>query len=183
MCDKQTLLATLNDEILNCKKCCLADKQILYGHGNRDSEIMMIGESPSLVPEGNKQVFGHKSLAPFTAFLQTLGLKLEDVYITNIVKCYIPHENTGNQKHCIDIVLKEINIVNPEYIILFGKKVSQILLERYIKTAADLNGGYYPTIDRKYFTVYHPMVVNYRTITLEEYKAIAEKVRKIISKG
>lgn len=175
------MIEEFNKEIYHCDRCEYSDK-VLTGKGDPDSDVMIIGESPSLKPERNDMIFGGKSKDIFLSFVENLGLKEGDYYITNLIKCYTPDKGTGHESQCRHFLKAEIAYVNPGIVITLGKKAAEFFpVDNY-----DMR-GYRARLNKQtgfvVITVYHPMYVYYKGISEEEYKEIAERVRKILESG
>lgn len=171
-------LNALNKKIKECERCH-NNAEVLLGEGNKDVDIMILGESPSLKKSRNNIIFGGRSKEIFFSFVDKIGLEEDDYYLTNGIKCYTPDEGTGDIDNCKDYLMKEIDLIDPEYVITLGKTVSEVF---------DLNNynmkGYKARSKRAYpytiITCFHPMYVVYRGITKEEYIEVAERVRNIL---
>ena len=170
----------LREKIDSCDEC-YGCKLALYGEGDVESDIMLIGDSPSNRVEYNTIIFGGKSKEIFYDFVDFLGI--QNYYLTNLVKCYTPGVKIGDHKNCYEILKDEIEMVKPKCIITFGKNAAEFFdLDSY-----DLRGFIArPKKEKKIpgvkriITVYHPMYVVYNGITYDEYMRIAERVKSNI---
>ena len=172
---KQSRYEDLFLRMIRCEKCFPREKKLLLpGTGNLDSKIMCIGEAPSKHRNFN-ETFGMKSKPIFEEFLKRCGLTRNDVWITNVVKCIILHEKTGDPEKCKEFILEEIDIVDPELIILFGKTATKAILGENHRF-----GEVIRTLDRVYYCVPHPMVCIYRPAEKENYMRYADKIRSIV---
>ncbi len=190
----------LHQEICSCSKCfaepnalkdaeklaeetndhhiCCGFKMCLLGHGNYDARVAFIGEAPSLAPTGNRMVFGHKSFPVFFKLLEELDLKFEDVYLTNLVKCYLPHAQTGEIVNCDVYLEREIRVLSPPICILFGQKVvKHFFPEASIWGEKHTRSGVFGRI---YLTLPHPMLCVYRPEMKETYFKTVRKVKRLM---
>jgi len=149
-----------------------SNKVILLGHGNINANVMIIGHSPSLHPEGNRVIFGHRSYKIFSEMLKIWGFKFEEIFISNVVFCYIPTYKTGD--FGCPYIEKLVEIINPRICILFGREVVERIL-----------GKSYPLVARKvikdgrvYVTCYHPMYAVRSPDNAERVLETARKVKK-----
>lgn len=169
----------LNKKIKNCARCKYHRKKLL-GEGNEDADVFLLGESPSLKEDRNNIIFGGKSEEIFYSFVDELELK--NYYLTNAVKCYEEDEGHGDFNNCLDFLMEEINIVDPEYVISFGKKATELFqVDNY-----DMK-GYRARCSKSYpfvlITVYHPMYVIYHGISKEKYLKIANRVKNELNRN
>ena len=85
----------LEQAVVGCKKCeaaCLSRTTALLGAGNRQSDVLVIGEAPNAEEDAQGETFVGRSGNLLTAMLQAIGLERQDVYITNIIKCRPPKD-------------------------------------------------------------------------------------------
>ena len=89
---KKDALQALRDEIGDCQRCKLLKgrKNIVFGEGSVDAEIMFIGEGPGEDEDIQGRPFVGKAGQLLTKLIEKMGFKREDVYIGNIVKCRPP---------------------------------------------------------------------------------------------
>jgi len=155
------------DEIKSCKLCFGNQKKFCdVPYYREDPELFMIGQAPSLYRTSPGYAFGGRSREVFAQILKILGTTRERVYITNLVKCTIPGKEAGNPSLCIFHLQKELEMYNPEKVILFGREVVNYVL-----------GGFkYPLSvhslwkdGRQYIILRHPMVAVYRPDEREKY--------------
>ncbi len=117
-----------------CSLCRLSAtrKNIVFGEGNPDARILFIGEGPGAVEDDTGRPFVGPAGQLLTDIIaKGMGLKREDVYIANIVKCRPP----GNRNplpdevdSCIGYLKKQISLINPEVIITLGAVSTHNLL-------------------------------------------------------
>ena len=128
---------TLDDVKKSLKECSLCRlsatrKNIVFGEGNPDARILFIGEGPGAVEDDTGRPFVGPAGQLLTDIIaKGMGLKREDVYIANIVKCRPP----GNRNplpdevdSCIGYLKKQISLINPEVIITLGAVSTHNLL-------------------------------------------------------
>lgn len=103
----------------------------VFATGNPEAKLMLIGEAPGMEEERKGEPFVGKAGELLDKILQAMGLRRQDVYISNIVK-YRPKTAEGEQgsanrkptdremKICLPIVLREISIIRPSVIVALG---------------------------------------------------------------
>jgi uracil-DNA glycosylase family 4 len=131
---KKQKLDILNKQIQNCESCFKKPKRVLLGYGNPESEIMFIGESPSLagIAEGVCPFQKH-SWPTFLKILEIFNKTPESAYTTNIIKCSIPTKEIGKY-FCQSNLLQELNIIKPKIAIFLTSKINKHNLPRPIET-------------------------------------------------
>ncbi|MBU1007925.1 uracil-DNA glycosylase [Candidatus Dependentiae bacterium] len=150
---KQQLLDELKKQYSECSRCPLATQgrtNIVFGHGNPNAQVMFIGEGPGRDEDMQSLPFVGRAGKLLTKIIEAMGLRREEIYISNVVKCRPPHNRAplpDESKTCKSIILyKEIKIIKPKIICTLGATATQELLERPISiskirgTFVDFNG-------------------------------------------
>lgn len=150
----------LEESINNCEKCklCKNRTHIVFGTGNKESKIMFIGEGPGADEDREGIPFVGKAGQLMNKALEGLGIKREEIYIANIVKCRPPN-NRDPQKDeaeaCLDYLRNQVMLVKPEKVVLLGRIALQnILGEEYKITAS--RGKWIEKNGIKYMPTWHP---------------------------
>ena len=120
-------------DIFTCHSCGLSQLRtnIVVYRGNPRSDVMVIGEGP-----GEKEdLQGKPMVGPTGSYLVEIldrnGLTLKDIYITNTILCREPQNADPSQDHiraCYPNIMKQIQLVNPKYILAVGKHAAQLLI-------------------------------------------------------
>ncbi|PIU84131.1 MAG: uracil-DNA glycosylase [Elusimicrobia bacterium CG06_land_8_20_14_3_00_38_11] len=128
-------LKKLAEEIKNCKKCPLhkSRKNAVPGEGNPEAKLMFIGEGPGFDEDRLGRPFVGRSGQLLDKIILAMGMKREDVFIANIVKCHPmvdpshPDERGNDRKPssdeingCISYLEKQIEIIKPKIICSLG---------------------------------------------------------------
>ena len=74
-------------ECVRCKLCTLGRKQIVFGVGNPNADLMFVGEAPGRDEDTQGIPFVGRAGQKLTQIIEAIGLKREDVYIANVIKC------------------------------------------------------------------------------------------------
>ena len=120
-------LAEINQEIKKCNSCPLfkGRKQAVPGSGNENADIMFIGEGPGATEDEQGLPFVGAAGKFLEEMLGTIGLKRDDVYITNIVKCRPPGNRDPEPSEkdiCTKLFLdRQIEEMKPKIIITLGR--------------------------------------------------------------
>lgn len=150
----------LEEAIKDCNKCklCNGRKNIVFGTGNKEAELMFIGEGPGADEDIQGIPFVGKAGQLMNKAFDGLGINREEVYIANIVKCRPPNNRDPEQEEamvCINYLRNQVILVKPKVIVLLGRiALNNILGEEYKITAS--RGK---TIENKgitYIPTWHP---------------------------
>ncbi len=126
-------LTSLKNEVSECSKCMLASTRdkIVFGSGNLNSKLMIIGEAPGKDEDLMGEPFVGRAGKLLDEILFSMGVTRESVYITNTVKCRPPQNRNPlleEIESCSDYLNKQIESINPSIIILLGKVAANRML-------------------------------------------------------
>lgn len=115
----------LEEAIRQCKGCELWKnrKNAVPGEGNKSARIVLVGEAPGRKEDEQGRPFVGPAGKFLNELLSILGLKREEVYITNVVKCRPPGNREPNErevKACSRYLEKQLSLLRPEIIIALG---------------------------------------------------------------
>ena len=132
--NSQVLLGNLYHSIENCQKCSLYKlrNNLVFGAGNPDAELMLIGEAPGREEDLQGKPFVGAAGRLLTEALGRVGLSRADVYIANILKCRPPGNRNPQPeeiKVCFPYLERQIEIIKPKLICTMGNFASQLLLK------------------------------------------------------
>jgi len=150
----------LEETCNQCKKCklCNGRKNVVIGTGNKNAKIMFIGEGPGADEDIQGTPFVGKAGQLMNKAFEGIGLKREDVYIANIVKCRPPQNRNpekDEEEACKEYIEAQINLVNPETIVLLGSvALKNILGDEYGITSS--RGKIVEKNGRKILPTFHP---------------------------
>ena len=133
-------LRKIKEEVLNCKKCSLYKERVenrfypVIGEGNHQAKIMFVGEAPGLQEAKTGRPFCGAAGKVLGELLELVGIKREEVYIANLLKCR-PPENRDPQpeeiKTCSPYLERQIEIIKPKVICLLGRYSMKFLMEKF----------------------------------------------------
>jgi len=123
----------LEEQIKDCKKCKLCNNRhnIVLGTGNRQAKIMFIGEGPGADEDMQGEPFVGRAGKLMNMAFGIIGIRREEVYIANIVKCRPPQNRNPEQDEidsCIDYLRTQVMLVKPEIIVLLGSVALKAIL-------------------------------------------------------
>ena len=124
----------LEKGIENCKKCklCQTRNNIVFGVGNKNADIMFIGEGPGADEDIQGIPFVGKAGKLMNMAFAGIGIKREEVYIANIVKCRPPSNRNPEKDEadaCMEYLKTQIELIKPKVIVLLGN----VALKKYVR--------------------------------------------------
>lgn len=150
----------LEKAIANCQKCKLCNNRtnIVFGTGNKNAEVMFIGEGPGADEDIQGIPFVGKAGKLMDMAFEGIGIKREEVYIANIVKCRPPANRNPEKDEahaCMDYLRNQVILIKPKIIVLLGSvALKNILGEEYGITEA--RGKWIEKKGILYMPTWHP---------------------------
>jgi uracil-DNA glycosylase len=134
--DRKTELEVYAKEAKECKKCGLwkTRKNVVFGAGSPSSRILFVGEAPGYNEDIRGVPFCGKAGEVLDILLDSISLKREDIYITNIIKCRPPNNRDPEREEveaCSHYLERQIEIIEPVVICCLGRHALRYILERY----------------------------------------------------
>ncbi len=131
--EKTRALKALRREIGDCMRCKLhkGRKNIVFGEGSPDAPIMFVGEGPGREEDIEGRPFVGDAGKLLTSLINKLGLKREELYIGNIVKCRPPANRDPEEDEigtCMPFIKRQVEIIAPRVIIALGRVSAQALI-------------------------------------------------------
>lgn len=150
----------LKDVAINCNRCKLSTgrKNIVFGVGNENADIMFIGEGPGADEDTQGIPFVGKAGQLMNKAFDVVGIEREEVYIANIVKCRPPNNRDPEQDEvlsCINYLRNQVMIVKPKIIVLLGRISLQNILGKEYKITAS-RGKWVEKKGILYMPTWHP---------------------------
>lgn len=155
-----TSINDLNNKINKCMECQLGKtrKNFVFGSGNPDADIMIIGEAPGADEDELGLPFVGRAGQLLTKIMEAIQINREEVYIANIVKCRPPNNREPEKievDSCEPYLKKQIDLIKPEFILSLGLTSVNTLLKKTHKMA-DIRGKLTDYYGIKMFVTYHP---------------------------
>lgn len=173
----------LEKSIEGCKKCklCSGRNNIVFGEGNKDADIMFIGEGPGADEDTQGLPFVGKAGQLMNKAFQGLGIKKKEVYIANIVKCRPPFNRVPEEDEaqaCLDYLRNQVMLVKPKIIVLLGSTaLKNILGKDYGITSA--RGNWIEQKGIQYMPTWHPAaLLRDESKKVEFWKDLKEVMKK-----
>jgi DNA polymerase len=132
--------SALERTVAACTRCGLhaTRTQTVFGVGNREARWLFVGEAPGADEDRQGEPFVGRAGQLLNAMIEAIGLKREEVYIANILKCRPPgnRDPQPNEVECCEPYLaRQIELINPRLIVALGRHAAHNLL----KTEAPLS--------------------------------------------
>ena len=131
--DARTALAMIRETIGDCTRCTLSRRRtnIVFGVGSPDARLMFIGEGPGADEDLKGEPFVGRAGQLLTKIIESMGLKRDDVYIANVVKCRPPDNRTPLPDEigtCSPFLFQQIQAIRPRVIVCLGTPAVQTVL-------------------------------------------------------
>src|ERR1700761_1239962 len=158
---KAEALTAIRAEIGDCTRCPLAyagRRTIVFGDGDANARLMFVGEGPGADEDTSGIPFVGKAGQLLNNMIQAMGLKREQVYIANIVKCRPPANRVPEPVEantCDQFLLQQIDVVQPQVIVALGSTAATYLLGVKQSLSA-LRGKWHSCRGAKLAVTYHP---------------------------
>lgn len=162
---KQDLLNKLYEPYKQCMQCPLGSlgrTNVVFGEGNADAKVMLVGEGPGQDEDRQGRPFVGRSGKLLTQTLSNLGISRSDIYITNVVKCRPPNNRNPlplESTTCKNLLLfNQIKIINPSIIITLGAIALQAFGREKVSITR-MRGKIITINNIKLIPTYHPAYI------------------------
>lgn len=189
--DKRVALQQMDEqEVKGCTRCGLhaARNQTVFGEGDPDADIMIIGEGPGAEEDRTGRPFVGRAGELLEKQLGAMGLTRQQVYIANAVKCRPPANRTptpAEAQTCGDYLRRQVQIVQPKVILALGGPAAKLLLDTTTGITR-LRGqwGSYDAIDPPVpvMPTFHPAYL-LRSYTKENRAKVWEDLQAVMQKA
>jgi DNA polymerase len=151
----------LEAETKRCKKCselARTRRNVVFGVGNPQTELMFIGEAPGADEDAQGEPFVGRAGQLLTKIIEAMGMKREEVYIANVLKCRPPENRTplpDETANCLPYLEKQIELIRPKVIVALGATALRALLDIQIGITK-MRGNWYTYRDIPIMPTFHP---------------------------
>ena len=158
--DKPSALKLIREDIGDCTRCRLhkGRTNLVFGVGNVNADLMFVGEGPGADEDAKGEPFVGRAGQLLNNMISAMGIKREDVYIANVVKCRPPSNRTPEKDECdtcSPFLMRQIDIIQPKVIVALGAVAAKNLLA-VNDSMSNLRGRWYDFRDSKLLVTYHP---------------------------
>jgi uracil-DNA glycosylase len=181
-------LREIREDIGDCVRCKLhglGRTQIVFGVGNPSADLMFVGEAPGADEDIQGEPFVGRAGQLLTRIIEAIGLKREDVYIANVLKCRPPgnrNPEPDEVEQCEPFLLRQIDVIRPKVIVALGKFAAQCLL-RTNDPITRLRGREYKFRDAILMPTYHPAYLLRTPSAKREVWEDMKRVRAILQES
>jgi uracil-DNA glycosylase len=154
-------LRIIREDLGDCTRCRLhkqGRKQIVFGVGNPKAELMFIGEAPGADEDQQGEPFVGRAGQLLNNMIKAMGLRREEVYIANIIKCRPPGNRTPERDECdtcSPFLMRQIAVIQPKVIVALGAVAAKTLLA-INAPMAELRERWYDFRGTRLAVTYHP---------------------------
>jgi uracil-DNA glycosylase family 4 len=133
--DQISVLRHIREDIGDCTRCKLSRlgrRQIVFGVGNPNADLMFVGEAPGRDEDAQGIPFVGRAGQKLTQIIEAIGLKREDVYIANVIKCRPPENRNPEPDEvatCEPFLFRQIDTIKPKVIVALGTFAARSLLK------------------------------------------------------
>ncbi len=160
LADRAAALQLIREEIGDCTRCALhkGRNKLVFADGSPTARLMFVGEGPGADEDAQGLPFVGRAGQLLNNMIGAMGLKREEVYIANVVKCRPPGNRTPEPEEantCSPFLFRQIDVVKPEVIVALGATAATYLLGQR-QPLAGLRGRVHSFRGTKLIVTYHP---------------------------
>lgn len=179
-------LDSLKNDCLSCTRCglCETRKNVVFGVGPADAEIMFIGEGPGEQEDIQGEPFVGRAGQFLDEMLSIIGLSRRNCYIGNIVKCRPPGNRdplNSEQDSCIDWLETQIRLIQPKLIVCLGRIAAMQYINPNFRITKE-HGTWHQVDGTWRMAMYHPSAllrdVTKRPETFRDLKSLQAMARE-----
>jgi uracil-DNA glycosylase family 4 len=158
--ERASALQIIRDEIGDCTRCALhtGRNKLVFGDGDPNARLMFVGEGPGADEDAQGLPFVGKAGQLLNNMINAMGLKREQVYIANVVKCRPPGNRTPEPEEgatCSPFLFRQIDVVRPAVLVALGATAATYMLGSR-QPLAGLRGRVHSVRGTKLIVTYHP---------------------------
>lgn len=171
-----------------CKRCELSEGRtnLVFGYGNRNAEVMFIGEGPGEQEDLQGKPFVGRSGQLLDKYLEHIGLSREEnIFIANMVKCRPPKNRDpkpDEQDTCLFWLREQVRLIRPKIIVCLGRISSQRLIKPDFRVTQE-HGKFFDKNGTLMMGTFHPAALlrnpNQKGAALEDFLKLKEKIEEI----
>ncbi len=154
-----------NKAICDCQKCPLGKtrKKFVFGEGPQTAELVFVGEAPGEEEDLQGRPFVGEAGKLLTKIIEAMGLKREDVFICNVLKCRPPQNREPQPseiEQCQPYLKHQLKIIQPKAICALGSFAAKTLLQSE-RSIGQLRGKLFEYEGIPLVPTYHPAACLY----------------------
>ena len=158
--DRAAALQLIRDDLGDCTRCALhtGRNKLVFADGSPNARLMFVGEGPGADEDAQGLPFVGKAGQLLNNMIAAMGLKREEVYIANVVKCRPPGNRTPEPEEantCTPFLFRQIDVVRPQVLVALGATAATYLLGQR-QPLAGLRGRVHAYRGTQLIVTYHP---------------------------
>jgi DNA polymerase len=150
--------AEIGPDCSRCKLHTLGRRQVVFGVGNPQADLMFVGEAPGAEEDMQGLPFVGRAGQLLTKIIEAIGMGRDDVYIANVIKCRPPQNRNPEQDEvdtCEPFLFQQIAVIKPKVVVALGTFAARALL-RTLDPISRLRGRVYEYRGVKLIPTFHP---------------------------
>jgi uracil-DNA glycosylase family 4 len=153
-------LESIRADIGDCQRCKLAPTRthIVFGSGNPNAELVFVGEAPGADEDEQGLPFVGAAGQYLTKIIESIGVKREDTYICNILKCRPPNNRNPEPDEvaqCSPFLKRQLEAIKPKIVCCLGKFAAQTMLQS-ADSITRLRGRFHDIDGMRVIATFHP---------------------------
>ncbi len=179
-------LSELYEQMASCRRCDLAKyrTRVVPGEGAEDAEIMFIGEAPGWYEDQQGRPFVGPAGKFLDQLLASIGLRREQVYIANVIKCRPPSNRDPlptEIENCRPWLERQIEIIQPRMIVALGR----YSMARFFpgKSISRIHGTAQKRDGIIYYAMYHPAAALHQQSLRQAIEADMRKIPSLLAEA
>ena len=177
----------LRQQCMSCRACGLADTRtnVVFGVGDPRAEVLLVGEAPGASEDRQGEPFVGAAGKLLDDMLAMIGLRRQQIYITNSVKCRPPQNRdplNTEQDACIGYLRNQVALIRPKIIVCLGRIAAKAIIKEDFKITQE-HGQWFQRGGVQMTAIYHPAALlrdeQKRPETFLDLKSIQAKVREL----
>jgi uracil-DNA glycosylase family 4 len=183
---EQETLADILADLGDCQRCKLAPhrKNIVFGQGSAEAELVFIGEGPGAEEDVQGLAFVGRAGRLLTHWVEALGLTRDAVYICNVLKCRPPGNRTPEKDEigtCSPFLFRQLDAIHPKLICCLGGVALQTLLGKSVSITR-MRGQFFDYRGGKLTATFHPAYILRNPNADRQVREDLRKIRAFLSR-
>jgi uracil-DNA glycosylase family 4 len=178
-----SLRTEIGPDCSRCKLHTLGRRQVVFGVGNPNADLMFVGEAPGADEDIQGEPFVGRAGQLLTKIIEAMGMRREDVYIANVIKCRPPQNRNPEPdevEQCEPFLFRQISTIKPKVIVALGKFAAQSLLKT-TEPITRLRGREYRYRNAILMPTFHPAFLLRNPSSKREVWEDMKRVRAILA--
>jgi uracil-DNA glycosylase len=179
------LKVEIGPDCQRCKLHTLGRRQVVFGVGNPNADLMFVGEGPGADEDIQGEPFVGRAGQLLTKIIEAIGMTRQDVYIANVIKCRPPQNRNPEPdevEKCEPFLFRQIETIKPKVIVALGKFAAQSLLKTS-EPITRIRGREYKYREAILMPTYHPAYLLRNPSSKREVWEDMKRVRAILTQG